>query len=1002
MNTWLRKVFFVCGANYLVALSLFGAAVLDSPDYYIQSFGIPDGLPHEMVHHIVQDKTGYLWISTSSGLVRFDGNEFQTITSPLLNDQQSDLLYAIAIGTNGNLYAAPNTGGLMEYDAGTKSFHQIVSKDLLPGDPPTFLKQTPDGAFWLGDFQMELRRYKDGRTTLFTNEFAPGQTISVAVDASNRVWVASDVFLGKFHDEQLQRVTNYTTGKARLGQGRNEQIWLATRYSLEKIENGKISQVATNVLWAGNEGAPTAVIGDSSGIVWIGTRAQGLYRYADGQFSQVPTSHPWITDLFEDNEGNIWATTHGGGLDRIRRKIFSNWNFKIGVVEAGINSVSENSGGDLWMADIADNKIIELPQNGSLQEFKNNSLRSLRIASLDSGNNLWIATRTTVLKWPVSLNFTPQLVCSNKDLLPRTLFCADGGDMWVGGDDGFLGRMHKGSWETFNIVKTNYSNCTIRDIGEDGNGNLWMALSDGDLLSYRDGQFVHFGAHDGLPISAVHCMLRDSRGWLWMTTTRDGLLLRHDHQFYRVTTAQGFPSGVIDQMQEDNFGRIWFATEVGFYHIDRDELVQCALGKISQVHPVAFGRDVGLVGYSPVSDFQPTSCKSKDGLLVFATHKGVISINPSQCRANTNLPPVLVDEILVNDEKISIRDNITLTHDAKKIEFKISAIEFSAPNQVKVRHWLEGFDSTWIDEGGQRSFSYPRLPPGKYVLKISACNPDGIWNETVAPLTITVLPAWWQLHWVQIGVGILAAAILTLTVRRWSHRRLQLKLERLEQKQAMERERARIAKNLHDDLGGTLTEIGLLADLTTREARSPEKIKSAGEFFSERVRGLARTLDTIVWTVNPKNDSLDELATYLCGFSQELFALSRVRCRIDMAGDIPPIPLTPEQRSNLFLTAKEAMSNIVKHSGATEARLRIKMEGDCFCVSIEDNGRGFQPDAMKNGKRNGLTNMRSRIEELHGLFSLSSVLGKGTAVSFSIRLDPNGHTRRHREAAVSN
>jgi signal transduction histidine kinase len=319
-----------------------------------------------------------------------------------------------------------------------------------------------------------------------------------------------------------------------------------------------------------------------------------------------------------------------------------------------------------------------------------------------------------------------------------------------------------------------------------------------------------------------------------------------------------------------------------------------------------------------------------------------------------------------------------------------------------VRHWLEGFDSKWIDEGNQRSFSYPKLPPGKYVLKFGACNPDGVWNNNVAPLTLTVVPAWWQLRGVQWLGMFAAAAILTLAVRRWSHRRLQLKLERLEEKQAMEKERARIAKDLHDDLGGTLTEIGLLADLTTREARSPEKLKSAAQFFSERVRGLARTLDTIVWTVNPKNDSLEELATYLCGFSQELFALSGVRCRIDMAGEIPPVPLTPEQRSNLFLTAKEAMNNVVKHSGATEARVRIKMEGDCFCVSIEDNGRGFQPDAMKNGKRNGLANMRSRIEELNGVFSLNSILGKGTAVSFSICLDANGRTGGHRERTISN
>jgi signal transduction histidine kinase len=267
-------------------------------------------------------------------------------------------------------------------------------------------------------------------------------------------------------------------------------------------------------------------------------------------------------------------------------------------------------------------------------------------------------------------------------------------------------------------------------------------------------------------------------------------------------------------------------------------------------------------------------------------------------------------------------------------------------------------------------------------------NPDGIWNEATAPFAVTVVPAWWQLRWVQVSALLLAALLLTLVVSAWSHRRLRLRLERLEQKQAMERERARIAKNLHDDLGGTLTEIALLADLATRNGGSQEKLKSATEYFSQRVRSLARTLDNVVWAVNPKNDSLDELVTYLCGFSQELFSLSAIRFRLDIAGEIPPIPLTPEERSNLFLTAKEALNNIIKHSGATEARLRIWMENDRFCIGVEDNGHGFDPGSPEARRRNGLANMRSRIQELHGDFSLKSEPGKGSTILISVCFDP--------------
>lgn len=978
------------------------AAIINAPDYYIQSFGIADGLPHEMTHHIVQDKTGFLWISTSGGLVRFDGYQFQTMTSPLLNNRESDLIYAICRGTNGSLWAAPNHGGLVEFNDRTKSFMQIASPDALPPNPPFLLKQTPDGAFWAGDFQAELRRWKNGKVQLLTNGLAMNQTISLATDSSNRIWIASDNLLARYQNGELERVPGFSGTKTRIVEGRNGEIWIATAESLQKIVNGQITMVSTNPPWTAIGGIPTTVLEDDRGTIWVGTRGNGLYRLENDNFSRVPTSHPWITDLYEDNENNVWATTHGGGIDRIRLKSFSNWNIQVGVAEDGIGSVCVNAHGDFWLADTINDQVVELPKGHHKREFQSPLLRNLRVACVDSKNQLWMATRSSLLKWPISLKFNPEVVFSGKSISLHALFCAGNDDVWAGGDNGFLGRYHKGQWQQFDDVGRTYAESTMRCLAEDGEGNLWIAMNTGDLLRYRDGQFTHFGTNDGLPGDAIHCILEDSAGLLWMATTREGLVVRREGKFYRVTIKQGIPDEIIDQMVEDDYGRIWFATSVGFYHVDRDELLQCALGKIPQVHPITYGRDVGLVGYAPVSGFQPTSCKSKDGLVVFTTHKGVISIDPAECKPNAKPPPVLVDEILVNDERISARRSIVLPHWARKIEFRVSAIEYSAPDQVKLRHWLEGFDSKWVDDGNQRSFTYPKLPPGKYSLRFSACNPDGVWNESVAPFTITVVPAWWQWRWVQIAGLMLAAGALTLIVRHWSHRRLKLKLERLEQKHAMEKERARIAKNLHDDLGGTLTEIGLLADLAGRNNNSPEKIKAAASFFSERVRSLARTLDTVVWTVNPKNDALDELATYLCGFSQELFSKTAIRCRLDVTGDIPPIALTPEQRSNLFLAAKEAMNNIIKHSNATDARLRIGMNGNDFQIWIEDNGHGFNPDAPGNSKRNGLANMRSRIEELNGTFTVNSIPGQGTSVSISIRFRPDGKTKQKNGDLSSN
>jgi len=973
--------------GYFLSLLTVRAAIINSPEYYIQSMGIPDGLPHEMAHHIIQDKTGFLWIATSGGLVRFDGNQFETITSPLLNSQDSDLLYSICRGTNGTLWAAPNGGGLVEFNPRTKSFLQIAPSSVLPAHPPSFVTQTPDGAFWLGDFQSELRRWKDGELVEFTNDFAIGQTISVAVDRSNDVYVASDKSVARYDNGNLVPVPGFAGTRARLGRLADGDVWVATAENVQKIAEGRATVIYNDPPWASAGGVPTVVYGDSRNVVWVGTRGQGLYRLENGGFARVPTSHPWITDIYEDNEGNIWVTTHGGGINRIRLKSFSNWNSQVGGAEDGFRSVCEDRHGNFWLADVLDNLVVELPRGHHKREFRSDQLQNLRVVCTDAKNQVWIATRSALFRWNGGLEFNPEMVVSNPAFSFHSLYAADNGDLWAGGDRGVLGRYHDGQWERFDEVRTNYNGMLMRAIAEDGQGNLWVAMNTGGLLCYRDGRFTRIEPGNDIPASTIHCFLRDSSGAMWMATTRDGLLFRDDKKFRRITVEQGFPGGIVDQMLDDGLGWIWFATETGFYHVDRDELLQCARGKVPVIHPVAYGHDVGLVGYSPVSGFEPMAWKSRDGLLVFTTHKGVISIDPSAHRFKKEPPPVLIDEILVNDQKISARGDMVLPSWAKKMEFRVAAIEYSAPDEVRIRHWLEGFDSGWVDLGNDRAFIYPKLPPGKYRLRISARNPDGIWSEAVNPFTVTVVPAWWQRWWVQAAGWSVAALFLTLVVRAWSHRRLRLRLERLEQKQAMERERARIAKNLHDDLGGTLTEIGLLADLATRNGNSPDKLKSATEYFSLRVRSLARTLDTVVWAVNPKNDSLDELVTYLCGFSQELFGFSIIRFRLDVDGEIPSIPLTPEERSNLFLTAKEALNNVIKHSQAAEARLRIRMAGDRLTIAIEDNGRGFDPASMEATRRNGLANMRSRIEESGGTFTLESQPGKGTTILISLCFD---------------
>ena len=217
--------------------------------------------------------------------------------------------------------------------------------------------------------------------------------------------------------------------------------------------------------------------------------------------------------------------------------------------------------------------------------------------------------------------------------------------------------------------------------------------------------------------------------------------------------------------------------------------------------------------------------------------------------------------------------------------------------------------------------------------------------------------------------------------------KMRRKMERLALQQAMETERRRIARDLHDDLGAGLTEIMLLGEVARREGASASEAQGQIATITDKARHLAAAMDEVVWTVNPKNDLLPNLASYVCDYAREFFRAASARCRIDVAEALPAAPLTAQTRHNLFLAVKEALNNVAKHSGATEVWLRIRCEGNELLVAVEDNGRGFDP-ATGKVPRNGLDNLRARLQAAGGRTEIASHPGQGTTVRFHLPLPP--------------
>jgi signal transduction histidine kinase len=331
----------------------------------------------------------------------------------------------------------------------------------------------------------------------------------------------------------------------------------------------------------------------------------------------------------------------------------------------------------------------------------------------------------------------------------------------------------------------------------------------------------------------------------------------------------------------------------------------------------------------------------------------------------------------------------------EQLRFEFTALGLSDPRNIYFRYRLEGSDAEWVNAGQERFAQYSHIPPGSYSFSITACEGDGVWSAPGTVLKVQVLPHFWQTWWFRIAALLVCIAAVAGVARHWATKKLQRQLEEARQASAIERERTRIAKDIHDDLGANLTEITLLSELAQSAEAPAAEARADVRAIAARARELTRSLDATVWAVDPVKDSLESLVSYTCAYAEDYLKLAGIRCRLDLPHGLADRPLAPETRHNLFLVTKEALHNIVKHSGASEAQIQIEGQNGVFKLAIVDNGTGFQPqpfDGSQNGfiskdrRGNGLQNMRKRIEDIGGSYVLTSEPGKGTRVEISVPL----------------
>lgn len=435
-------------------------------------------------------------------------------------------------------------------------------------------------------------------------------------------------------------------------------------------------------------------------------------------------------------------------------------------------------------------------------------------------------------------------------------------------------------------------------------------------------------------------------------------------------------------------------------------------GSQAKLDGVLFGRSDGLPSLECSGGYNPAACRTADGTLWFTTLKGAVSIQPQALQLNVRPPAVLLEQVLAEGNLIWPAPTNAIAQKKKpalqiapgrgQMEFHFAGLSLSAPERVKYRYQLVGEDKEWVEAGARRFAHYASLGPGKYRFRVTACNGDGVWNQAPAEVAFEILPHFYETWWFYTLLTILMIGSAFVVARHRFNLKLRRKTEQMERRHELERERARIAKDIHDDLGSSLTLIAVMGDLAIQD-------KSDGQInkISATARQAVKSLDEIVWALNPRNDKLAHLLDYLGGYAVDYLSAAQIRCRLDSPDQAPPHELSSKVRYNIFLTVKESLQNVVKHAQAKEVGLHISLTDGKLTVIIRDDGRGFTatPD---DALADGLRNMHQRMSDIGGSCRIQSQPGEGLEhlvhrwfgvflQAFAIRVSGN-HERRCRYA----
>ena len=1039
------------GIHYIIATGSFyilfsGKMLVAQPaSYRLEPVSLEQGVSHNLIYCIKQDRQGFLWFGTMLGLVKYDGYTYTTFrhdpndSTSLSNDDilalYEDRQQNLWIGTYGGLnLLARGTGKFVRY------IHAERDSSSLANNVIWAITEDRSGAIWLATnggglnrFDKTNRRFTPYQHQADNLKSLPSDTVyAVYEDRRGEIWVGTQRGLAKFDREQncFVRYAHLPENPQSLShnvvktilEDHWENLWIGTEGGLNKFRR----ELGTFVHYRRDPANPASLSGnfintiyeDQSQDLWIGTanglnqfnRAQENFtHYFDNSVIANSQSSGFVTTLCQDYSGIFWVGTSYSGVFRLlpARCKFAHYQSdpldNTSLRHNYIQALHEDHTGKIWVGTV--NGLDALDER--TQRFEHHALESgkrhprlgnvVNTLYADSNGTLWIGTyaglnqidhvrrRANVYRHdPADTNS----VSSNGI---TALYEDKSGTLWVGTNAG-LNRFECATqnFTRFNLSTEGPANHVLA-IHEEASGALWIGTY-GGLVRFDAARkcFTRFvqrpNAVNSLSNNYCFAICEDDANRLWIGTG-GGLEAfdRATETFTHFTEKDGLPNSVICAIVAGNDGVLWLSTHKGLSRFD------------TRTHSF---KNFDLADGLQSNMFNPGAYgRRKNGAMLFGGVNGFNLFHPDSLHANSFVPPVAITAFKIFDQvqqfagEMTKQPRIDLAHNQNFFSFEFAALDFTRAEKNQYAYKLEGLDADWIYAGTRRFVGYTNVPPGDYVFRVKGSNNDGIWNDQGAAVRLKISPPFWKTFWFAatcLGMGL----ALILGLHKYRLRAKLKQFQEVETARRLENEsvRKKAANDFHDELGHRLTKIALFSEIVKRQLNggSPEITGYLDKIIDASHRLVNDTRD-FIWTLDPGKDSLYEVILYLKDFAEELFDRTGIVFQLDgLSPTLERLKVSPEAKRQLTLIFKESLNNALKHAGCKTVTLAVRWQDDQLVMALTDDGKGYH--AVCNGNGHGLKSMHERAKKIHSdLQIFSTPTGHGTTVQLHTTL--NGHVK---------